>query len=116
MHFMITFNHIDGVWDDLSEEARAAHGDWLAKFVAELKAEKNAQLVFMSPADQRKTVRKHPDGAIQIEDGPFAPGPEQIGGYYIIEADSWEEAVEWGRRGRWLTGSNEVRQIFGDGV
>ena len=39
-------------------------------------------------------------------------GPEQVGGYYIIEADTLDEAVEWARRGRWLVGSNEVRQIF----
>ena len=38
--------------------------------------------------------------------------PEQPGGYYIIDAESVEEAVEWAKKGRWLIGSNEVRQII----
>jgi hypothetical protein len=27
-------------------------------------------------------------------DGPFAETKEQFGGFYIVEADSWEEAAE----------------------
>ena len=109
---MITFNHVEGVWERLSPEDREAHGKWLGRFIAELSDEKNAELVFLSPPDQRKTVRKHENGALRVEDGPAISGPEQVGGYYVIEAESMEEAVEWARKGRWLTGSNEVRQIF----
>ena len=112
MQFMITFNHVEGVWDRLSAEEREEHGKWLERFTAELRAEKSAKLVFMTPADQRKTVRKHANGDFEVSDGPAIPGPEQIGGYYIIEAESVEDAVSWARKGRWLVGSNEVRQIF----
>jgi hypothetical protein len=113
MQFMITFNHVEGVWERLSAEEREAHGKWLERFVAELRAQKNASLVFVAPPAKRKTVRKR-EGAAELEvlDGPAIPGPEQLGGYYIIEADSLEEAVEWAKKGRWLVGSNEVRQIF----
>ncbi len=116
MKFMITFNHIDGVWDSLSDDEREQHGKWIERFVAELATEKDSKLVFLSPPDQRKTVRKRESGDdLEVEDGPAVPGPEQVGGYYIIDADSFEEAVEWAKRGRWLVGSNEVRQIFGGG-
>jgi hypothetical protein len=69
-------------------------------------------LVFLAPVDQRKTVRKHEKGDLDVTEGPAIPGPEQVGGYYIIDADSIEDAVVWAKKGRWLFGSNEVRQIF----
>ena len=50
-------------------------------------------------------------GALEVLDGPAVAGPEQVGGYYIIEAESMEEAVEWARKGRFMRGSNEVREI-----
>ena len=109
---MITFNHVEGVWERLSPEDREAHGKWLARFIAELSDEKDAELVFLAPVEHRKTVRKHENGNLDVTNGPAIPGPEQVGGYYIIEADSIEDAVAWAKKGRWLVGSNEVRQIF----
>ena len=112
MQFMITFNHVEGIWDRLSPEEQEEHGKWLERFIRELQEDKNAQLVFLGPPEQSKTVRKHENGDLEVVDGPAIPGPEQIGGYYIIDADSIDDAVEWARKGRWLVGSNEVRQIF----
>jgi hypothetical protein len=112
MRFMITFNHVEGVWDQLTAEQRESHAQWLEKFTAELAEQKGAELVFLSFPQQRKTVRKHPDGQLRVTDGPAIPGPEQVGGYYIIEAESLDEAVVWAEKGRWLVGSNEVRQIL----
>jgi hypothetical protein len=109
--FMITFNHIDGVWDGLSAEQQEQHGKWLSAFVAELKAEKDASLVFLGFPEQRKTVRMAEAGTVDVHDGPYLEANEQIGGYYIIDADSMDEAVEWAKKGRFMTGSNEVRPI-----
>ena len=33
-----------------------------------------------------------------VTDGPFAEAKEVLGGYWIIKADSKEQAVEWARR------------------
>ena len=33
-----------------------------------------------------------------VIDGPFAEAKEVVGGYWIIKADSKEQAVEWARR------------------
>jgi len=112
MRFMITFNHIDGEWDRLSPADREQHQKWLDHFVEELRREKGAELVFFAPPEARKTVRKNRDGSIDVRDGPYLASTEQEGGYYIIDAESLDEAVEWARRGRWLVGSNEVREIF----
>ena len=112
MQFMITFNHIDGVWERLSAEQQSDHNQWLGAFIAELARKKNSELVFLTPAAERTTVRKHHSGELEVSVGPAIAGPEQVGGYYIITADSLDEAISWAKKGRWLAGSNEIREIF----
>lgn len=38
------------------------------------------------------------DGQPTVHDGPFAEAKEVIGGYWIIQVKSREEAIEWARR------------------
>jgi hypothetical protein len=45
-------------------------------------------------APSARTLRPGANGEILVSDGPFADVKEQIGGYYVIEADSLDEAVE----------------------
>lgn len=60
-----------------------------------------------------KTVRTQPDGKVVITDGPFVETKEVLGGIYILEAASMEEALEWMRKGAAVApGPVEVRQIF----
>ena len=33
-----------------------------------------------------------------VTDGPFAEAKEQVGGYYLIDVPSIEEAVAWGKK------------------
>ena len=52
------------------------------------------------------------DGKITVTDGPFAEAKEVIGGYWIIQVRSREEAIEWAKRAPALgDGIIEVRQI-----
>ena len=37
-------------------------------------------------------------GFPEVTDGPFAEAKEVLGGYWIIDVDSLEEAVEWAKR------------------
>jgi hypothetical protein len=54
----------------------------------------------------------HADGKATITDGPFPETKEAIGGYWIIQVRSREEAVEWARRVPILgDGIIEVRQL-----
>lgn len=117
MKFMITFNHIDGAWDRLTPEQQAEHGRALREFMRVLEKEKGSHLVFLHPWQSARTVRLHADGRLEVSDGPRTavggadPGSEHPGGYYIIEADTVDEAVEWAKKGRFMVGSNEIRQI-----
>jgi len=48
-----------------------------------------------------------------VTDGPFAEAKEAVGGYWIIQVKSKEEAIEWAKR--CPAGANEtieIRQIF----
>jgi hypothetical protein len=52
------------------------------------------------------------DGKATVTDGPFAEAKEVIGGYWIIQARSREEAIEWARRAPMSNDEIiEVRQI-----
>lgn len=53
-------------------------------------------------------------GKSQLKDGPFTEAKELVGGYWIIQVKSRDEAVEWARRAPMLDGDIiEVRQIMG---
>jgi hypothetical protein len=52
------------------------------------------------------------DGKLQVTDGPFAETKEQIGGFFLIEANDQEEAIQIAAK--WPSariGSIEVRPI-----
>jgi len=53
------------------------------------------------------------DGKTLTTDGPFAETKEQLGGYYLIEADDLDDALGWAAKiptSAW--GTIEVRPIF----
>ena len=47
-----------------------------------------------------------------VVDGPFAETKELIAGFWIIQARSREEAIEWMKRAPFEEGQVEIRQIF----
>ena len=58
------------------------------------------------------TVRVR-DGERLLSDGPFAETKEQLGGFYLLECDSLDEAIDWAAKipGA-ATGSVEVRPVM----
>jgi hypothetical protein len=48
----------------------------------------------LQPSSTAKSVEVR-DGETVTTDGPFAETKEVLGGYYLIEVDSADEAVEW---------------------
>jgi hypothetical protein len=61
---------------------------------------------------QATTVRVRDDGAMTT-DGPFAETKEQLGGFYLIECDNLDDALEAARRCPGSThGSVEVRPVL----
>ncbi|HEY3576549.1 MAG TPA: YciI family protein [Gaiellaceae bacterium] len=70
----------------------------------------------VAPPTEARTLRIR-NGEQMVVDGPFAETKEVLGGYYLIEAESLDAAVEWARRLRHdADGSIEVRPLLELGV
>ncbi len=48
-------------------------------------------------------------GKPSVKDGPFAESKECVGGYWMIQVKSKEEAIEWARRAP--MGDNEIIEV-----
>jgi hypothetical protein len=48
----------------------------------------------LQPPHSATTVRVR-NGETQLSDGPFAEIKEQLGGYYILDCDDLDSAVQW---------------------
>src|SRR3954463_4241747 len=67
----------------------------------------------LQPPSKGATITFGADGRAQVTDGPFAEAKEVIGGYWIIQTKSKEEAVEWASRAPGAPGTTiELRQLF----
>lgn len=51
----------------------------------------------LSPTSTATTVRMQ-NGKPLITDGPFAETKEQLAGYYILDCENLDEAIEWAAR------------------
>jgi hypothetical protein len=47
-----------------------------------------------------------------VIDGPFAEAKELIAGFWLIQAKSKDEVIEWARRIPFTEGEVEIRQVF----
>ena len=65
----------------------------------------------LQPVGSATTVRVR-DGDTIVGDGPFAETKEVLGGFYLVEAESLDEAIEWAARIPGAgTGTVEVRPV-----
>ena len=63
--------------------------------------------------DEPGRVMRRKDGHVHVTDGPYSESKELLGGYYMIEADTYDKAVELARDCPQLEfgGTIEVRQV-----
>jgi hypothetical protein len=97
-------------WDALSDDAQAAVYEQYAAFTD--RARKQNALVDASelaPTTTATTVRVR-DGETLVNDGPFAETKEALGGYFLLECGTIDEAVDLAARIPGAThGAVEVR-------
>jgi hypothetical protein len=109
MQYMLLVYDTAGAWPELTEEEMGAvYNEYAA--VSQNKATKHsAQL---KGTEEAKTVRIK-DGQTLVTDGPFAETKEQLGGYYLVEASSIDEAAKLAEQipSARFGGSVEVRPI-----
>jgi hypothetical protein len=57
-------------------------------------------------------------GKRYIVDGPFVESKELVGGFYLLEVDSLDEAIQWALRAPFGSGADDIldiRQLTGSG-
>ena len=63
---------------------------------------RNADLVVfvggLGPAREAVSVRRTGGAELLVTDGPYLETKEHIGGFWVLETTTLDEAVEWGRK------------------
>jgi hypothetical protein len=87
--------HDQDVWETLSEDEQNAIDEEYAAFIRELRHQ--GRLVStheLQPKATAATLRVR-GGKTLVTDGPYAETKEALGGYFLIEAESFDEAISW---------------------
>jgi hypothetical protein len=94
MQFLISMHINPAVLDALTDEEKAAIGDGHGRFIQALK-QSGELITTQALADPSQaavvTVR---NGQPVVTDGPFLEAKEFLGGFYLVDCDSRERALE----------------------
>lgn len=69
----------------------------------------------LKPTPTATTVR-FGEGAPRTLDGPFAETKEQLGGYYIVDVEHLEQAIEWAEKMPGMSGGAVEVRPLGEGA
>lgn len=112
MKFMLLIYHDEQRWNDLAEsERQQIYGEY-----RQLREELQTGGTFLDgsqlqPANTAASIRIR-DGEELVTDGPFAETHEQLGGYFLVDAQNIDEAIAVAKRiPSARTGTIEVRPL-----
>ena len=95
MQYLLAIYGDEKGFADLSEEQiGAVMNEWWSYDEEVRKAVKVTGGEALQPTAMATTVRWK-DGVAVTSDGPFAETKEQLGGYYLIDVDNLDDAIEW---------------------
>jgi hypothetical protein len=66
----------------------------------------------LQPSSTATTVKLEQTGAPVVTDGPFAETKEQLGGFYLIDCNDLDEALDWAKKIPMPGGAVEVRPVM----
>jgi hypothetical protein len=88
----------EGDWESLQEAERA---EWYGRYAEFSRAAREAGVVVdgdeLGPTVDATTVRLQ-DAQVTVTDGPYAEVKEALGGYFLLECESFDEAIDWAAR------------------
>ena len=113
VQYMLLIYTDEQAWASLAEDERnAIVGEYFA-----LTDELRAHGAFVAGAPLQPTTTASAvrvrDGEQLVTDGPFAETKEQLGGYFLVDVETDDEAVRWAAKipaARW--GTIEVRPVL----
>lgn len=95
MQYLLLINDDEAQWGDMPEDERNAVFAEYGQYTEDLQ---NRGILLganqLQPGDTATVVHVR-DGQTLTTDGPFAETKEVLGGYYLIEVETLDEALEW---------------------
>ena len=115
MQYMALIYGDEEVWAAFSDEERESAYDLYRAFARDAEA---AGVIAggdeLGPTRDATTVRVRNDETL-VTDGPYAEVKEALGGYFLLECDSMDEALDWAARIPGAEhGAVEVRPVYVD--
>ena len=94
--YLVAIHHPDGY--DGSREDEAMHRD--IDVLNEEMVAKGVRVFVggLRAANSAKSIQMQPNGKVLVTDGPYLETKEHIGGFWVLEAASFDKAVDWGRK------------------
>jgi len=112
MKYMFLLYDNEDAWDTMEDAKKnEIFGAYMAYTDALRKSDAYIDGAPLPHSREAKRIR-----ASGVQDGPFADGKEQLGGYYMIEAKNLDDALEWAARCPCASiGHVEVRPVWNIG-
>jgi hypothetical protein len=93
MKYMLLIQVNEQFWDQLSENERQQAYAEYRQVIQQVKSSgKYVGSARLQPSSSTTTVRVR-DGRRLVTDGPFAETREQLGGYFLVDVETVDEAV-----------------------
>lgn len=113
MQYMLTIIGPEGGMEDATPEEMQAVLDAWNDVTEEMKtAGVHVAGEALQPSETATTVRAQGRDERIITDGPYAETKEQVGGFYLLDCDNLDEAIEWARKLPKRDGGVEVRPVM----
>jgi hypothetical protein len=115
MQYMLLIYSPPGDWSSVPADEQQRIMQAYGAFTEELQA--SGKMVAgdaLQPTSTATSIRVR-DGETMTTDGPFAETKEVLGGYYLIDVDTLDEALDWAAKipgAQW--GTIEVRPVVTD--
>jgi hypothetical protein len=96
MKFLVAIHHPDDYDPSVEDEA-------MSRAIDELNDEMVAAgvRIFVGGlhlASRAKSLQMQPGGEVRVTDGPYLKTREHVGGLWVLEAATLDEALAWGRK------------------
>jgi hypothetical protein len=94
--YLVAIHHPDDF--DSSSETEATVRD-IDKLNQEMAAARVVVFVGgLTPVKDARSLRAQPGGRVLITDGPYLETKEHIGGFWVLECATLDDALAWGRK------------------
>jgi hypothetical protein len=117
MKFMVSLFFDESQMDEVTHESMEQIAAEMNQFNDELReAGVYVEGEGLGPSAMARTLRWGERGKPVATDGPFTESKEQLGGFWILECGSLDEAIEWAGKAPIENGAIEVRPIVESGA